>query len=156
LIVELLRRGDVAQAQQVFAAKDKIKELREEHRDWTQSQIAQMVGVSKQYVHKVESTKMSESKKVVVPANLKSRTDRADFRKLPLELQAKVASKEMSLNAAAIQAGIRRKLAPEDAVLKAFRKAENRMDFLWLILQTLSESDKAALRQWIEEKESKQ
>jgi hypothetical protein len=47
---------------------------------------------------------MSESDKTVIPSTLQSRTDQADFRKLPPELQQKVAAKEVSLNAAAIQA----------------------------------------------------
>ena len=48
-----------------------------------------------------------------IPPTLQSRTDKADFRKLPVELQQKVAAKEVSLNAAAIQASYEKAKAKE-------------------------------------------
>ena len=81
---------------------------------WTQQKIAEHSGVSRQYVHKVLSTDKSESDSLVdAPPTLQSRTDKADFRKLPVELQQQVAAKEVSLNAAAIAAAYEKAKAKE-------------------------------------------
>ena len=128
--------------------RTQIQKLHKEHPDWTQQQIADEVGVSQQYVNQVTS-KMSESDKILVPDHLNNRNDRADFRKLPPELQAKVASREISLNQAAIAAGIRRKPTPEETIVKAFSKAENQLQIAKAIVEALNVKDAAALKQWI-------
>jgi hypothetical protein len=64
------------------------------------------VGCTKGYVSQVFS-KTCES--LNIPNHLNGSHERTDFRKLPAELQQKVAAKEVSLNAAAIAAGIRKK-----------------------------------------------
>lgn len=110
--------------------KTQIRNLSEEHPDWTQQQIADEVGCSKPYVNKVLTKKSESDESVNTPDHLKSRTDKADFRKLPHELQEKVRVKEVSLNAAAIQAGIRKKPTPEDACFKAFRKCSDLKEML--------------------------
>jgi transcriptional regulator with XRE-family HTH domain len=131
--------------------RTQIQKLRKEHPDWTQQQIAEEVGVSQQYVNQVTS-KMSESDKILVPDHLNNRNDRADFRKLPPELQAKVASREMNINAAAIAVGIREFLSAEDAVLKAFGKVTERLMVLRSIVDTLTDSERQILKDWLSDK----
>lgn len=94
-----------------------------------QEDIAKRFGVSQPYVSQVIS-KTSDSDKLLIPKHLKNRNDKADFRKLPANLQEMVTSREVSLNAAAIQAGIRKKPTPEDACLRAFRKCSDLADML--------------------------
>ena len=57
--------------------------------DWTQQQIADEVGCSQPYVAQVISKKY-ESYNLVIPEHVKSKSDKADFRKLPYELQEQV------------------------------------------------------------------
>jgi hypothetical protein len=81
--------------------------LQAEHPKWTQQQIAEAVGCSQQYVAKA-TTENSHSEVLVVPDHILSHTGKADFRKLSKELREEVAAKKVSLNAAAIRAGIRK------------------------------------------------
>jgi predicted transcriptional regulator len=94
-----------------------------------QEDIAKRFGVSQPYVSQVIS-KPSDSDNLVIPSNLKSRTDQADFRKLPAELREMVTSRQVSLNQAAIQAGIRKKPTPEDQCLRAFKKCSDKAGLL--------------------------
>jgi DNA-binding MarR family transcriptional regulator len=116
--------------------------------NWSQQKIAEEVGCTQGYVARV-ITKMSESDKTVIPSTLQSRTDQADFRKLPPELQQKVAAKEVSLNAAAIQAGIRKKPTPAEIVVKTFAKVENRLETLRTIVQALSDAERQVVKDWL-------
>lgn len=129
---------------------DEVRTLHADHPDWTQQQIADEVGCSQPYVAQVIS-KNSESEESVIPDHLKSHTDKADFRKLPPELQQQVRAKEVSLNAAAIKAGIRKRLSQAEICVKAFRKAENRLEVIRLILAELEECELACLRDLMEE-----
>jgi hypothetical protein len=109
-----------------------IQQLAAEHPDWTYQRIADEVGVTKGYVSQVFS-KLSESdKKLNMPSHVTNRNDQADFRKLPEELREQVAAKEISLNAAAIRAGIRKKPTPLQQLLRAWKKAsqEERTEFM--------------------------
>jgi hypothetical protein len=57
----------------------------------TQQRIADEVGVSQQYAHEVLSSKKSDSDKTVdIPLCLQSRTDQADYRKLPMDMREAV------------------------------------------------------------------
>ena len=107
----------------------RIREMKQNHPDWTQQQIADEVGCSQQYVAKV-TTEKYESDKLVVPDHIKSRTDKADFRKLPEDVQEQVRAKAISLNKAAIQAGIRKKPTQEDICLRSFKKCSNHAEML--------------------------
>lgn len=108
--------------QAVNKKADEVRQLRTEHPDWTQQQIAESVGCDKSYVSRV-LTKMSQcNNSLNIPDHIKTRPHQADFRKLPVELQQKVAAKEVSLNAAAIQAGIRKKPTAYEIALKAAKK----------------------------------
>lgn len=135
----------------VTKTADKIRELRDVHPNWTQQQIADEVGCSQQYVAKVVTTNKSESDNLVVSPTLQSRTDKADFRKLPAELQQKVAAKEVSLNAAAIAAGIRKKPTAAEIVVKTFAKVENRLETLRSIVRTLSDAERQVVKDWLSE-----
>jgi hypothetical protein len=134
----------------VTKTADKIRELKDVHPQWTQQQIADEVGCSQQYVAKVITTKDCESQEsVVIPSHLNGSHERTDFRKLPPELQEKVAAKEVSLNAAAIEAGIRKKPTPEEIVVKTFAKVENRLSVLEKLVANLTESEKRVLKDWM-------
>lgn len=128
-----------------------IREIKEKHPDWTQQHIADEVGCSQQYVAKV-TTEKYESYDLVVPEHVKSKNDKADFRKLPVELQQKVAAKEVSLNAAAIKAGIRKKPTAEEQCVKAFRKCDSRLVPLKVIVESLESHEMAVVMDWIKER----
>lgn len=66
------------------------------------------------------------------------------------ELFEEVKAGRMSANAAAIQAGIRKKAKPEDVCLKAFAKVEDRVAVAKSILANLSEQEKRLLLDYIE------
>ena len=125
-----------------IAKRTQIRQLREDHPEWTQQRIADEVGVSRQYAHEVLSSKKSDSDKTVdIPLCLQSRTDQADYRKLPQDMREAVAQKKISLNAAAIQSGIRTRPSQGELCVKAFRKAENRLEVLKLIIAELDEHE---------------
>jgi transcriptional regulator with XRE-family HTH domain len=104
-IVHLLKGGEIEAAQEVLKSKDKIRELRTDHPEWTQQQIAEKVGVTQQYVARI-TTENSESEKLVVPEHIKGNTDRADFNKLPPELHSKVADRKPSPSASQVVARV--------------------------------------------------
>jgi len=148
-IVHLLKGGEVEAAQEVLKSKDKIREEKKNHPELTQKQIAEKVGVSQPYVNQVISKSCKLKETVIIPDWIKSSRDRADFRKLPPELQSKVDSKEISLNAAAIQAGIRKKPTPEELTLKAFQRATERLLVLRSIVDSLTDSERQILKDWL-------
>lgn len=74
--------------------RDLIKQLRETNPDWTQQRIADEVGVDKAYVSRT-LTKRFETNQTVNADNFKSKRDRADYRKLPEDVRAKVDAKEI-------------------------------------------------------------
>jgi hypothetical protein len=116
---------------QEVSKRVRIQQLAADNPNWTQQRIADEVGVSQPYVNMVISEK-SESDKTLIPSHVINRNDRADFRKLPEELREQVAAKEISLNAAAIRAGIRKKPTPLQELLRAWKKAtkEERTEFM--------------------------
>ena len=72
-------------------------------------------------------TKRSDSDDLLIPEHLANKTDRADFRKLSPELQEQVRNKEKSMNAAAIEAGFRKRqisvpIGDADAVVRRLSK----------------------------------
>lgn len=121
--------------------KTQIRNLSEEHPDWTQQQIADEVGCSQQYVAKV-TTEKYESYDLVVPEHVKSKNDKADFRKLPHELQEQVRAKQISMNAAAIQAGIRKKPTPEEECVRAFKKCADKHAVLLVLNELILDAHK--------------
>ncbi len=68
------------------------------------------------------------------------------------EMLKKVQAGEVSVNAAAIKAGIRKKPSPAEVCVKAFRKAENRLEPLRLIVDSLELYEAAIVRDWVVEK----
>ncbi len=133
--------------------RTQIQKLRKEHPELSQAEIAKEANVSRQYVHEVLSSEKSESDFLLdIPEHLNNKNDRADFRKLPPELQAKVASREININAAAIAVGIRKWLAPEDAALKAFGKVTERLMVLRSIVNSLTDSERQIVKDWLSER----
>lgn len=65
--------------------------------------------------------------------------------KVAPELFEEVKAGRMSANAAAIQAGIRKKPRPEEVCIKAFRKTENRLEAIKMILGELKEHERQML-----------
>lgn len=68
------------------------------------------------------------------------------------ELLDRIESGELSVNAAAIQAGIRKKPTQAEICVKAFRKAENRLESVKLIVNELEPYEAAIVRDWILER----
>jgi hypothetical protein len=66
------------------------------------------------------------------------------------ELLDKIEAGELSVNAAAIAAGIRKKPTPEEVCVKAFGKVENRLNTLKRIVDLLAPHERAVLRDWLE------
>ena len=65
------------------------------------------------------------------------------------EILSKVQSGELSVNQAAIAAGIRKKPTPEEAALKAFSKVTERLVALRSIVDTLTDSERQILKDWL-------
>ncbi len=59
---------------------------------------------------------------------------------------------KISANAAAVKVGIRKKPSPAEVCVKAFRKAENRLEPLRLIVDSLEPFEAAIVRDWVVEK----
>jgi len=67
------------------------------------------------------------------------------------ELLDKIEAGELSVNAAAIAAGIRKKPTPEEVCVKAFGKVENRLKTLKRIVDLLAPHERAVVRDWLED-----
>jgi hypothetical protein len=65
------------------------------------------------------------------------------------EILSKVQSGELTVNQAAIAAGIRKRPSPEEIIVKAFAKATKRLQLAKAIISSLNHDEAAALRQWI-------
>lgn len=122
-----------------------IKKLRDQHPDWTQQQIADSVGVAQPYVNKIITKTLDSKESVIIPEHLTATDSKADFRKLPEELQRKVAAREISLNKAAIQSGLRKKKTPEELALHHFKRCDNRLEVLHAMIQLLDDFERQSL-----------
>jgi hypothetical protein len=67
------------------------------------------------------------------------------------ELLDKIEAGELSVNAAAIAAGIRKKPTAEEVCIKAFGKVENRLNTLKRIVDLLAPHERAVVRDWLED-----
>lgn len=63
----------------------------------------------------------------------------------------KVKSGELSVNQAAIAAGIRKKPTPEEIVVKSFAKSTNRLETLKTLLGHLTDAEKQVIKDWLSE-----
>lgn len=70
------------------------------------------------------------------------------------ELFERVCEGALSANAAAIEAGFRKKPSNEERCLAAFRKAENRLNVLRHIVAELEQSERNVLIEWLSESEA--
>ena len=68
------------------------------------------------------------------------------------ELLNKIEAGELTVNQAAIQAGIRKRPTPEEAALKAFGKAQERLQVVRSILDALSDSERQIVKDWLSER----
>lgn len=64
---------------------------------------------------------------------------------------AAVMAGDISPNAALVKAGIRKKPTPEEIGISAFRKADNRLEFLKRIIAELEPHEAAVVRDWVAE-----
>ena len=88
-----------------------------------QSEAAREVGISREAVRQVVSSKSSyEEKSLDMPEHVKGNTTQATFRKLPEELQEQVVSKQKSVRAAGIEAGVIVVPTPLEKAQKAYDK----------------------------------
>jgi hypothetical protein len=69
------------------------------------------------------------------------------------ELLDRIESGELSVNAAAIQAGIRKKLSHAEQCVRAFDKAPDRVELAKSILERLEAQELEVLRGWLSEQE---
>lgn len=65
------------------------------------------------------------------------------------EILAKVQSGELTVNAAAIAAGIRKKPTPTEIIVKTFAKVEDRLETLKKIVGTLTDSEREIVKDWL-------
>lgn len=68
------------------------------------------------------------------------------------QLLDKIERGEMTVNQAAIAAGIRKKPTEEEIILKAFRKAQDRLQIVKKIVETLTEPERAVVKDWLSAK----
>jgi hypothetical protein len=69
------------------------------------------------------------------------------------ELYQAVCDGKMSANAAAIEAGFRRKPTPEETCIKAFSKCESKLVVAQKIIKHLDAHEREIVRDWLEEKQ---
>lgn len=62
---------------------------------------------------------------------------------------AKVESGELTVNQAAIQAGIRKKPTQEEIAVKAFRKANDKLNALKQMMESLTDCEKLVIMEWL-------
>lgn len=65
------------------------------------------------------------------------------------EILSKVKSGELTVNQAAIQAGIRKKPSQEEIAVKAFRKANDKLNALKQMVESLTDCEKLVIREWL-------
>lgn len=65
------------------------------------------------------------------------------------ELLDKIESGELTVNQAAIQAGIRKKPTPTEIIVKTFAKVEDRLETLKKIVGTLTDSEREIVKDWL-------
>jgi hypothetical protein len=131
--------------------RTQIQKYHHDNPEVKQEDIAKKFGVSQQYVSKV-TTKSSESEETVVPDHINGNSDKADYNKLPAELREMVAARQVSLNQAAIQAGIRKKPTPEEQCVKAFKKSQSRLVPLKVIVLSLEPHELSVIADWVKER----
>ncbi|NBW17216.1 MAG: hypothetical protein EBR82_55485 [Caulobacteraceae bacterium] len=68
------------------------------------------------------------------------------------ELLDKIEAGELSVNQAAIQAGIRKKPTPEEQCVKAFRKSQSRLVPLKVIVLSLEPHELSVIADWVKER----
>ena len=122
-IISLLERGEVAAAQELFERAEANKDRQQ--------------GKRNDLEHDGSSIKLD-----------RGTTNENILRRLARDHEAiftKVKAGELSVNAAAIQAGIRKKPTPEETCLKAFTKVKDRVAVVKEMLAKLTQEEVASL-----------
>jgi hypothetical protein len=88
---------------------------------------------------------------VTSPGNSNERVLRRLARDKP-EMLDRIESGELSVNAAAIAAGIRKKPTPEEACVKAFAKAANRLQVFQSLVSQLDPHEVEVVSMWLKDK----
>lgn len=128
--IEILKRGGVPGAERILAA-------------WYSAQpLPDHGGDRKSEQDQVDNVNLKST-----GGNDTTYTLRRLARDAP-EILAKVQSGELTVNQAAIQAGIRKKPTPAEIVVKTFAKVENRLETLRSIVGTLSDSEREVIKDW--------
>ena len=128
-IVNLLDRGEVAAAQELFERAEAIK----------------------------DRGKPGRKPKVIDGDSIsyeRGTTNENILRRLARDhndIFAKVKSGELTVNQAAIQAGIRKKPTAAEIVVKTFAKVENRLETIRSIVRTLSDAERQVVKDWLSE-----
>lgn len=89
------------------------------------------------------------SKLEPLPKGSNNKRDLARIARDQPELLDKIETGELTVNQAAIQAGIRKKPTPEYLIIKAFAKSENKLKILETLICKLTESEKLILKDWL-------
>jgi len=129
-IINLLDRGEVAAAQELFERAEAIKDPQKRGPKPKESNSTNFVEIG--------STNKNEN----VLRRL-ARDHNGIFEK--------VKSGELTINQAAIAAGIRKKPTPEEIVVKSFAKATNRLETLKTLLGHLTDAEKQVIKDWLSE-----
>jgi hypothetical protein len=142
-IVESLKRGDVASAQDVFsyARANPLQSADQEEAPRNPNGINQ---------HKKEERSVDNVNRPK-GGNDTTYTLRRLARDNP-ELLDKIEAGELTVNQAAIQAGIRKKPTAEEQCVKAFRKSQSRLVPLKVILEALDPHELVVVMDWIKER----
>lgn len=128
-ITSLLERGDVAAAQELFDRAETNKKRQKPGR-------------------KPKGEILSNRKKLQGGGTGVEYTLRRLARDHE-DIFTKVKSGELSANAAAIAAGIRKKPTPAEIVVKTFAKVEDRLETLRKIVGTLSDAERQVVKDWL-------
>lgn len=126
-IINLLDRGEVAAAQELFERAEANKDRQQ--------------GKRNDLEHDGDSIKLD-----------RGTTNENILRRLARDHESifeKVKSGELTVNQAAIAAGIRKKPTPEEIVVKSFSKATNRLETLKTLLSHLTDAEKQVIKDWL-------
>lgn len=88
------------------------------------------------------------SKLEPLPKGSNNKRDLARIARDQPELLDKIETGELTVNQAAIQAGIRKKPTPAEIIVKTFAKIEDRLETLKKIVGTLTDSEREVVKDW--------
>lgn len=130
---------------------ESLEELLVKEVGYSKLELDQKIDAAKETKEKKKpGPKPIESKFDSIHSNSNENTLRRLARDQP-ELLDEIKSGALSVNAAAIKAGIRKKLSHAEKCVAAFRKAENRLEVLSIQLGELEECELIVLKEMVED-----